>query len=236
MGEEHQDTRLHRYFDGDLPADEAAVLRAQIEATPELRAKLGGLAEVRALVRETVAPAVLDLPSDDLWARIEAQLDADAAAPAEPIVSAKSAVRTETAAAPERAAAPALRAIEGGAAEPRTPARRPATPDPARGRRVVGIVIAGLALAAAVLLLVIRPGETDPGVDDGAIASGDGVDPSTGQGDVPETAEEIVFRTEVLAVDFGENSGAIFSIEGDDGESYSVVWLADVQPKDTAVE
>jgi hypothetical protein len=51
----------------------------------------------------------------------------------------------------------------------------------------------------------------------------------------PPTAAEEVARTEVLEVDFGDNSGAIFSVEGEDGERYAVVWLADVQPKQTAV-
>ncbi|MDQ3033281.1 MAG: hypothetical protein M3Y87_12755 [Myxococcota bacterium] len=220
MGEEHPDRTLHRYFDGDLSPEEVSEVRARLDADPALRAKLEGLREVRALVRETVAPALDELPSEDLWARIEAQVEpaaAKAAAPA--LVAAGAPAAAKQVAAPEKADGPRLRGIEGG--------RTAAAPEPARGRRIATIAIAGLALAAAILLLVIQPGETGTVGDPDAIAV---VEPPTGPG-IAEAAEEDVFRTEVLEVDFGDNSGAIFAVEGEGGERYAVVWLADVQPK-----
>lgn len=228
------DARLHAYFDGELSPAEAIEVRERVEADPRLRAKLEGLGEVRALVRASVAPALDELPSDDLWARIEAGIAPESGrGEARPV---------EKGAAEAR---PGLRVIAGGGASESErahgPSRRSAD-DSNRRRRVVGVVIAGLALAAAVLLLVLRPGEPAPGTSPDLIATGgddlapggfvhpDAVDPAA----APETAEELVFRTEVLEVDFGTNSGAVFSVEGDDGEHYAVVWLADVQPKRTA--
>lgn len=235
MGDQRTtDARLHAYFDGELSPSEAAEVREQLEADPALRAKLGGLGEVRALVRASVARAEDEVPSDDLWARIEARIAE--AAPAE-----------EADPEPAIAPRPGLRVIPGGVVEGGSPsssdearpgAGAPVPLDPHRRRRLVGVVIAGLALAAAVLLLVLRPGDPPGGVSPEMVAE---VDPSTGDPDVapepsPESAEELVFRTEVLEVDFGDNSGAVFSVEGDDGQRYAVVWLADVQPKRTSAE
>ncbi|AKF05319.1 anti-sigma factor family protein [Sandaracinus amylolyticus] len=211
MGDQRfADDRLHRYFDGELSPEEASEVRRLVETEPALRAKLDGLREVRAVVRASVADELDDVPSDDLWARIESR------------------IAEKPAAAPQ----PALRAVEGGRSEER--ARTPKAHDPARQRRIAGVVIAGLALAAAVLLLVLRPGEPPPGTDGRPIAQGeqpgredDAIDLGASEPD----AEELVFQTEVLEVDFGSNSGAVFAVEGDDGERYAVVWLADVQPK-----
>lgn len=227
--EERKDGRLHRFFDGDLPAEEEREIRRRLAAEPELRAKIEGLREVRALVRASVAPGLAELPSEELWARIEARLEGEGAR--------ASAARPESAqgveagaSAEERARRPALRAIAGGgsgADGARGPAAR--ADDGARTRRTVGVIIAGLALAAAILLIVVRPGEPPPG-DGGTVADRGEADDGAG-GPARDSAEEIVMRTEVLEVDFGSNSGAIFSVEGDHGERFAVVWLADVQPK-----
>jgi hypothetical protein len=238
MSDERIDTRLHRYFDGDLAQSEAAELRQRLDREPVLRAKLDGLREIRALVRATAAPAEADLPSsDDLWSRIAAGI-------AQP---------EETRAVDGgEVARPALTAVRGGAraSVPESDAR-PASPpaavssartSAARRHRWAGIAIAGAALAAAVLLIVLRPGgapeETPLAVVDDTVPPEAGPEVAPEDDSQPQLAavEEQVFRTEVLGVDFGENSGAIFAIEGEDGERYAVVWLADVQPKPTVVE
>lgn len=249
------DTRLHRYFDGDLSADEAERVRRALDADPALRAKLEGLREVRAVVRESAAGAG-SIDTDDLWARIEAGLSAEAPG-AEELPAASLTTPPETvAAAPVRAdaargeagARPQLRAIPGGGGPggggpggqqggagraPTSSALRPAA-EP-RGRRIVGIVVGALALAAAILLIVLRPGE--PGPADAPIAEGPGATEGRDPGGLDlDTVGEEVASTEVLEVDFGDNSGAIFSVEGDDGGRYAVVWLADVQPKPAATE
>lgn len=241
MNEEStHDTRLHRYFDGDLSAEEAAEVRRALDADPALRAKLDGLREVRAVVRESVAADLRaePVPSEDLWARIEGSLDAPAGAVGAGALDAPTAARAEGLDAPAKREGdrPGLRVVDGGA--PRAPAAAPSAE--LRRRRIAGIVVGALALAAAVLLIVLRPGEPDPG--QGPVAEGSEERPlqpgevEPAPGEQATTAAEEVARTEVLEVDFGDNSGAIFSVEGDDGERYAVVWLADVQPKPTAVE
>lgn len=241
------DTRLHRYFDGDLSADEAERVRRALDADPALRAKLDGLREVRAVVRGSVADAG-SIDADDLWSRIEAGLSAEgthaeerpaAALTTPPETVSTAPARAEAArgevARGEAGARPQLRAIPGGASPaPQGGGGRAPSVEP-RGRRIVGIVVGGLALAAAILLIVLHPGE--PGPTDAPIAEAPGApeesDP-TGLG--LDTVGEEVASTEVLEVDFGDNSGAIFSVEGDDGGRYAVVWLADIQPKPAATE
>lgn len=239
------DTRLHRYFDGDLSADEAERVRRALDADPALRAKLDGLREVRAVVRGSVADAG-PIDADDLWARIEAGLSGEggsaeerpAAALTTPPETVSTAPARGEAARAEAAGAqvgprPQLRAIPGGASPQGGGGRAPSA-EP-RGRRIVGIVVGGLALAAAILLIVLRPGE--PGPADAPIAEAPGThEESDPTGLDLDTVGEEVASTEVLEVDFGDNSGAIFSVEGDDGGRYAVVWLADVQPKPAATE
>ena len=235
------DTRLHRYFDGDLSADEAERVRRALDADPALRAKLDGLREVRAVVRGSVADAG-SIDADDLWARIEAGLSAEGGAEERPAAALTTPPETVSAA-PARAEAtrtevgarPQLRAIPGGASPaPQGGGGRAPSAEP-RGRRIVGIVVGGLALAAAILLIVLRPGE--PGPADAPIAEAPGAPEESDPGGLDlDTVGEEVASTEVLEVDFGDNSGAIFSVEGDDGGRYAVVWLADIQPKPAATE
>lgn len=73
-----------------------------------------------------------------------------------------------------------------------------------RERRIWGAVATGFAAAAAIFLAVMAwPAEqTTPGLP-------------TARG------------TEVLEVDFGENAGTIFNVEGGAGESLAVVWIDD---------
>src|ERR1700761_1079866 len=81
--DEHRDWRLSLGASalGDLPADERAAMSAHIEGCPECRAELRELEGVAALL--TLAdPARIEQPAvrppDDLGARIEAQIAAEA--------------------------------------------------------------------------------------------------------------------------------------------------------------
>jgi len=135
-----------------------------------------------------------------------------------------------------------LRVIEGGGSEgpvdagvargPRTP-RRSETPDERRHRRA-GITIGVLALAAAALLVWLRPGGDAPG--EGAVARrSDAPDPvlDATPGDPEPSAAELAaardeaLGTEVLEVDFGTGAGTIFAVEGEGGERFAVVWLTE---------
>ncbi len=191
---EHEESILHRYFDGELESEETAEVRRLLSARADLRMDLERMGEIRSLLRESVEKSAAELDSDDLFARIEARIDRDGEEP-------------------KRDVRPRLVAIEGGK----------------RTRRVAAVVLGAVAIAAAVLLFVIRPTESSGVLDDSiAVHSGDASE--------SVATVETVFQTEVIEVDFGDNSGAIFAIEGEHGERHAVVWLADVQPTEGIVE
>lgn len=103
----------------------------------------------------------------------------------------------------EAEGAPRLRALPGGATAPRRPARG----------RWVGVGALAAAAAAVLAWLGSRPGPT-PVADAG-----------------PASAPAAEARTEVLAVDFGQNTGTVFEVEGDEGERLAVVvWIEDPAP------
>jgi hypothetical protein len=219
MAGERSDDRLQQYFDGELSAADAADVRRELEADAELRAKLEGLAHLRRMVVAASEAQAEELDSEALFAGILGQLGASHASASH--ASASQATR------------PALRVVEGGASS-RAPGPGATGPDEAgagrerdrlgrhaadhealpseRRRRGVwagvGIV---LAVAAAVLLLIARPFE-------GADSGGAGRDALAAN---PPPGSEIV------EVDFGYSTGAIFSVEGQAGEQYAVVWISD---------
>ncbi len=64
-----KDERLHRYFDGEMPADERAAFEA--EMTDEDRAKLATLAQSRALL---IGALDAEAAGADVWQAVEARL------------------------------------------------------------------------------------------------------------------------------------------------------------------
>ncbi|HEX4457328.1 MAG TPA: hypothetical protein VIA18_05130 [Polyangia bacterium] len=68
-----KNTRLQRYFDGELPAEERARVEAELSEDDEL--KLAALGEVHGLVANTLMAEAADI---DLWPALQKQLDADA--------------------------------------------------------------------------------------------------------------------------------------------------------------
>jgi len=105
-----------------------------------------------------------------------------------------------------------LTAVEGGGARP------------VEGWKVWLPVAAGLAVAAAVLLFVLQPGE--------------GVGPTEEQPELRVEADEPGMTvveppagSEVEEVDFGANVGTVFEIEGEAGEPIAVVWINDEEPE-----
>lgn len=243
------DREIHRLFDGDLSEAERAAMLEAVRAsgeTAEVRAKLEGLGEVRAVVREAALQADGEaLEADALWAQIAARVEGasqDARPSNERLGSERvSAERLsgERAAAPVDAPVrPGLRVIEGGATSAVAPAaanERPGADDArererrARQRRGMIMLVGGLAAAAAAIIAIVRPGE-DP-VEDPVVAVGE-----HGPGEdlaplIDPLAAEQLRRTEVIAVDFGSNVGTVFSVEGAEGARYAVVWLTDESDK-----
>lgn len=79
-----KNARLQRYFDGELPAEERALVEAEL--SEEDRFRLDALGEVRGLVANTLMAEAADI---DLWPALERQL----AAATEPVKSAAAARR-----------------------------------------------------------------------------------------------------------------------------------------------
>jgi anti-sigma factor RsiW len=202
---------LHRYVDGDLSDAERTALLARAASDPTVRARIEGLLEVRRLVEEVSEDACRDLDSGALFAGIEAKLAAEPAGADQSV---------DELTGPRR---PALRVLPGGRDEgAKAPAEVPAE---VRRRRVIGVVIAGLAVAAAAVIALTQYGEP----------------PEVARVEAPEAPEAPAppeatvadaepARTEVLEVDFGTNAGTIFAVEGDEGDRYVVVWLEEDAP------
>ncbi len=202
MAGARSDDRLQQYFDGELPQGDADALRLELDSDAELRAKLEGLSHLRTLLVAAAEERADELDSDTLFASVLAKLGDESAASAE----AEADAATDT----PSPARPALTVVQGG----KTPQVR-AEP-PARSSVVWFGVAVGLAVAAAVLLAVLKPF----GLGGSATESGD--DAMAG---APPPGSE------VEEVDFGYSTGAIFSVEGQEGERYAVVWISDEKPR-----
>lgn len=126
----------------------------------------------------------------------------------------------------EKAAAPApevsrggLRVIEGGG---ESTSERPARPESWK----IFVPAAALLAAAAVLIAVLNAGPKDA-TDDVAVTT------QVEEGTV--TVVEAPHGSEVVEVDFGENTGTVFEVEGSTGEPIAVVWISDdvIEPEET---
>ena len=153
---------LSQYFDGELAGEEAEAVRRALEDDAKLQAKLEGLEHLHGLFDVATEARGDEVDSDALFARIEAKL-ADDVADDEPMFPG--------AAPPEEAPRPKLAVVRGG--KPDAPAKAPAErPAPRRNTGLWIGIGATLAAAAALLLWVMRPGDTtQPTVDDGGGAT-----------------------------------------------------------------
>lgn len=194
----NQDDILQQYFDGELSAEEAAVVRRELAEDEELSQKLEGLERLRELMRAGAEEASEDLDSEALFSRIEAALEED-------VVDDDPMFPTQK--------TPGLRVVRGG--------QKAAPPAPPR-RVWTGIVGGALAAAAAVALLLLIP--SDPGHQ---VATG----PDHEREEPVEV--EPPPGSEIVEVDFGYNTGAIFAVEDpDEGARYAVVWISDEKVED----
>lgn len=89
-------------------------------------------------------------------------------------------------------------------------------------------LFAGLAAAAAVVLMVYRPGGSGPSIDSAVPADAPApsapppqpIAPTAATGPAPASSE-------VVQVDFGANAGTVFDIALSDGSSTPVIWIND---------
>jgi len=69
------DDKLQKYFDGELSEGEAEVVRREIEASDEHRARLRSLEKLRELLQVAADDVSSDLESDSLFERVRAGID-----------------------------------------------------------------------------------------------------------------------------------------------------------------
>ena len=256
------DREIHRLFDGDLTPEELAALREtekkrDLRGISGTRAKLEALGELRALIREASSDETPAIDADAAWAQIAARIegaenaDLEARASSPRIAGSRPALRVIEGGLSDKALRETGARIEaraGDDGEARGIEREESAPagllkrnDGAAGdrddeskrrerqvqrRRTLIMLVSGLAAAAAAAITFLAPGEPAP-VDTVAIESDE-----TGAPAVDRLAEEQLRRTEVITVDFGSNTGTVFSVEGAEGARYAVVWLADEAEKE----
>jgi hypothetical protein len=209
----NREDRLQQYFDGELTGEAAEVVRRELD--DEQRAELEGLEHLRTLLRAGAEEASADLDADALFASIEARLDEDDREDADDDPLFPRPVADEPAEA--RPARPQLAVVAGGKADAPAPAEPPGA-DGSHTGLWIGAVATGLAAAAALILWMTRPADDVGSVED------PGATPDPGA-TVAEAAPPP--GSEVEEVDFGYSTGAVFSVEGNEGEQYAVVWISD---------
>ncbi|MCS6856197.1 MAG: hypothetical protein NZM37_00660 [Sandaracinaceae bacterium] len=219
---EPSDREIHLFFDKELGAEEMQHLGALIDENPTLRAKLEGLAELRVLIR-LGCEVPEDLPSEAMWQRVKALTDGIREVQSIPEVQGHG-----------LGLFPSEEGREGGSIMGcddvgLTPAQQKeavlAPLDRLRLQREqrlrkqrLAISALGIAACAAALALALLPDRKE-----GVPLSGEGASLVVSGNTNPTTHH----RTEVVAVDFGSSPGVVFSLEGENGEEYAVVWLSD---------
>lgn len=213
-----RDDRLQQYFDGELSADEEADVRALLETDEEFAARLEVLGRFRELMQVGAEDIAAELDASALYDRVEKGIAEDIAAG-----------RGE-----------GLKLVDGGASRP---PHKEKVVEPWR----VAIPVLTFAAAAAVLFFFLQPTQepmaTQRGLDangTGTGAEGDlliGTERDTGaegnlqieghEDDAHFVMVEAPHGTEVEEVDFGENTGTVFAVEGEAGEPIAVVWIND---------
>jgi anti-sigma factor RsiW len=190
------DELLQRLFDGDLPTNDAASADAHLRACATCGAKLAALAKLSELVAMGTQDLAQGADLSGLFERIERGIDSHVNHTPQP------------------------------AEAPRADAQVVAITRARRSFAATSAVFAGLAAAAAVLLMVYRPGG-GPEIERSLPA--DAPAPTAGPRPTPTepSAATTPASSEVVQVDFGTNAGTVFDIALADGSSTPVIWIND---------
>jgi hypothetical protein len=219
-GSPPSDLDLMLYADGELEAERVAEVEAWLAADAAARDKLAGLCTVSRVVREGALDAAAG--ADDLADRIMAAIAPPA--PLAPPAPQPPVTMGET---PKPPARPA-------------PAPIPCAPSPAandNGRRVLFVVAALVATAAAALLWVRPPGGVMAGR--GRPVTMEGAERpraqplppahSAGPAGTHGVEADVEHGVEVAAIDFGSTTGAVFYVPNgtSSSDTTTLVWLSD---------
>jgi hypothetical protein len=198
-----RDMDLMQLADGELEAAARPDVEAAIATDAGARARLDGVAEIGELVRTH-----LELAADDdrvarrlgaMWSEIDKRIDLDREAPAERVVR------------PE--------------ASPGLWGRFTRWLDSYRGHILTGTLSAG---AVAAIVLLIRPGAETAAPKNDTIAEAPTKDAGAPIKDPDVVAvADPVQPVEVEELDVEGGSGTVITVEDEDGEETTVVWLTD---------
>ncbi|MCS6797433.1 MAG: hypothetical protein NZ898_02690 [Myxococcota bacterium] len=218
---------LQRLHDDDLPPAQAAAVRALLEREPGLRRHRERLERLGAMVRLAVEDRVgavdVEAAFEGLRARLaRAGTDGGVREAVAPELGARSS-----------GSRPALRALGADADVGRDvgkagrPSRVSVLLPPVEPWKV-WIPVAFAAAAAAMLALLWAGASRAPGGRHEAQGAVDAQGP-------PQTTAlhiEPPMGSQVEEVDFGQNAGSVFEVEGDAGEPIAVVWIVDARTMD----
>ncbi len=205
-----QEEVLHRYFDGELQAGEAATVRGHLASCEHCTARHGALSSLRQMITVAAEQSSLDVDFDRAFLRIEREVRAQSSEQARGRASEQSVL--------ERALGWLKKTLQDRPEQLWAPAL-------------------GVAAAAALLMVVGREdrspelaqsGQTavEPAVEATAAA---GTSPAGSAGNepaagLPEGALAMA-SSEVVQVDFGDQTGTVFEVAVADGVSTPVVWI-----------
>lgn len=201
-----QEEALHRYFDGELEAGDAVTVRGHLESCDLCAARHTALSSLRQMITVAAEQSSRDVDFDRAFLRIEREVRAQQRElPSRETLVERAVgwVKTTLRERPERLWAPAL----------------------------------GVAAAAALLLVLGRddrgPELAQPAlpVDEPAVRvatpAGSGAEGAAGSepaAGLPEGALAMA-SSEVVQVDFGDQTGTVFEVAVADGVSAPVVWI-----------
>jgi len=202
------DDKLQRYFDGELPEEDAAEVKAALEGSDDDRARLATLERLHELVTVYAKHQHPGVASDEIFEGIS------------------SGIATEIAEGRHETLSPVV------SIGPTTPPVSIADQrnEPVERWKVWVPALVGAAAAAAVVVFALG-GESASRSDEGATTAS--VHEPTvliedlGEEDPGVTIVEAPQGTSVEEVDFGDNVGTVFEVEGDAGEPIAVVWIMD---------
>lgn len=193
-----EDAELHRYYDGELDLLGSDDAEKRFAADEEATRELERLERLSEAMQLAFEDEAAELDSDALFAAIREGVNRVQSSPP-----------------------PALRAIDGGALD--IPSQPPGGRDAESARRAMGLTFGVLALAAAALLIFVVAGG-DLGV---ARLKPSGKQPEAIVEVQPEVVVDPPPGSEVISVDFGESTGTVFAVEGEQGQPLAVVWIND---------
>jgi hypothetical protein len=197
------DDKLQQYFDGELAEAEAAEVQAALESSEDNRARLTALERLHELMAVHAKSQHPGIAADDIFARIT------------------SGIATEIAEGRHETLRPVV-------THPPLPVPELAERDkPVEGWKVWIPAIVGAAAAAAVVAFALGGGDSTSTDRSAGTTTVEEPTVIIEEMDVEEgvTIVEAPHGTSVEEVDFGDNVGTVFEVEGEAGEPIAVVWI-----------